>query len=178
MISRLRSAMSARLRAFRVRPSPGCSWLELSVRVIDVGDAPLMPAAKLRPVGRARPLGRRSCIRGVIAAAFDDRFGSAVANAESFSRDAVEVRLASNRAVQRHIADDDVLVGLERDSLRRVNDDRRRSVPCRRSRSRPLRVPASRRGRPTLRSFGRRAGELQVNRVVRQRSAPQRLLTS
>ena len=97
---------------------------------------PDMPAAKLRPVGaenHGAPAGH--VFAAVIADAFDDGLGAAVAHAEPLGRAAAEERAAARRAVQRDVADEDVLLGLERRDLRRIDDrSGRPKVPCRRSR--------------------------------------------
>ena len=87
---------------------------EAVVRVPDVGDA-------------ARHAGREVAARwpedhdaaachvfaAVVADAFDDRAGAAVADAEPLGRPAAEKRFAARRAIQRHIADEDVVFGHE-----------------------------------------------------------------
>ena len=50
----------------------------------------------------------------VVADAFDDRVRAAVADGEALAGDAADVRLAAGRAVERDVADDDVLLGDER----------------------------------------------------------------
>ena len=72
---------------------------------------PLMPAAKLRPVRPSTthaPAGH--VLAAVIADAFDDDRRAAVADAEALAGDAADVALAARRAVERDVADDDVLL--------------------------------------------------------------------
>jgi len=59
----------------------------------------------------------------VVADTLDDRGDAAVADGESLARHAVDVRLASGRAVQEGVADDDVLVRRERRAGRGHHDD-------------------------------------------------------
>ena len=47
----------------------------------------------------------------VVADAFDDRMGAAVADGESLGRPAADKRLTARRAVERDVADDDVVFG-------------------------------------------------------------------
>ena len=49
----------------------------------------------------------------VIAHGFDDRVHAGVAHAEAFARHAADENLAARRAIKRHVADDDVLLGHE-----------------------------------------------------------------
>src|SRR6185295_11831117 len=58
----------------------------------------------------------------MIAHCLDDGVHAAVANAEAFPGHAAYVRLAARRAVQRDVADDDVLVRDERRAGRRSDD--------------------------------------------------------
>ena len=84
---------------------------------------PLMPAAKLRPVRPSTidaPAGH--VFAAVIADAFDDGVRAAVADRESLAGDAADERLAARRAVERDVADDDVLFRRERRVDRRPDD--------------------------------------------------------
>ena len=51
-----------------------------------------------------------------------DGEGTAVADAKSLSGDAAEIRLAAGRAVERHVANEDVVLGDEARVLRWKND--------------------------------------------------------
>ena len=62
-------------------------------------------------------------LAAVIADAFDDRLRAAVAHGEPLAGDAAHERLAARRAVERDVADDDVLFGDERRGARRTHDD-------------------------------------------------------
>src|SRR5262249_54863351 len=58
----------------------------------------------------------------MVANAFDDRQRAAVADAEPFGRSAAEERLATGRAVQGDVADDDVILGHVAGLGRRIDD--------------------------------------------------------
>src|SRR5690606_26636791 len=62
-------------------------------------------------------------LAAVVADAFDAGLRAAVADAEALSRAAAEERAARRRAVQRDVADQDVVLGRERARARRVDDD-------------------------------------------------------
>ena len=68
-------------------------------------------------------------LAAVIADAFDDGTRAAVAHGEPLARDAAQVRLAARRAVERHVADDDVLFGHERRLGRREHRERAARQP-------------------------------------------------
>ena len=57
-----------------------------------------------------------------VADSFHDSMHAAVTNAETFAGHAADVRLTAGRTIQRDVADDDVLVGLERRAGRRIQD--------------------------------------------------------
>src|SRR4029077_829868 len=65
----------------------------------------------------------------VVADAFDDRVDSAVADAEPLTGHAADERLAAGRAVEGHVADDDVLLGDERAAARRGDAERAAREP-------------------------------------------------
>ena len=75
---------------------------------------PLMPGREVAP-GPAEhddaPAGH--VFAAVVADAFDDGDGAAVANGKALAGDTAEVGLAARRAVERDVADDDVLLGHE-----------------------------------------------------------------
>ena len=58
----------------------------------------------------------------VIAHPFDDGLRAAIADAESFAGHAAKIQLSGGRAVQTHVAGDDVLLGDERRLARRIDD--------------------------------------------------------
>ena len=58
----------------------------------------------------------------MVAAAFDHRDGAGVAHREALAGDALEIRLAGDRAVEHGVADDDVLGRIAR-RLRRLAHD-------------------------------------------------------
>ena len=81
---------------------------------------PLMPAAKLRPVRPStttRP--RRHVLAAMVADALDHRDGAAVAHREALAGQAAHVGFAAGRAVERDVADDDVVLGGKRRIRRR-----------------------------------------------------------
>ncbi len=59
----------------------------------------------------------------MVADALDDGGGARVAHTETFAGDATNEGRTGRRAVQRHVADDDVLLGDERGLAIRVADD-------------------------------------------------------
>ena len=59
----------------------------------------------------------------MIADAFHDRRRAGVADAETFSRHAVDIGFSAGRSVQRHISYDHIFIGLEADALRRIDDE-------------------------------------------------------
>jgi hypothetical protein len=70
-----------------------------------------MPAAKLRPVGPSTTTRAAGHVfAAVVADGFDDGVHAAVADAEALAGHAADVGLAAGRAVERHVADDDVLL--------------------------------------------------------------------
>ena len=94
-------------------------------------------------------------LAAVVAHALDDGAGAAVADAEALAGHAADVRLAAGRAVERDVADEDVLLGDERRLARRIDDRAcRPTAPCRRSRWRRPPASASCRAARTRRSSG------------------------
>src|SRR6185437_7083512 len=71
----------------------------------------------------ARPRAPRHVLAAVVADRLDDRLQSAVAHAEALARHAADVRLPGGRAVEGDVADDDVFLGDEGRSGRRVDDE-------------------------------------------------------
>ena len=60
---------------------------------------------------------------GVIADAFDDGQRAAVADGKPLAGNAADIRLAARRAVERDVADDDVVLGDERRLPRRIHGE-------------------------------------------------------
>src|SRR5690606_13929983 len=97
---------------------------EAAVEIEHVGEA----AAH---AGREVPPGRtehhhapaRHVLAAVVTDALDHRLRTAVAHAEALARQALEVGLAGGGAVQRHVARDHVLGGIEARTLRDADDD-------------------------------------------------------
>ena len=76
---------------------------------------PLMPAAKFRPVAPSTTHGSAGhVLAAVIADTLDHRDRAGVAHAEALAGDAANERLAGGGAVQRDVADDDVVLGTAR----------------------------------------------------------------
>src|SRR6185312_16466328 len=62
-------------------------------------------------------------LAAVIAHPFDDGAGAAVADTEPLAGDAADEGLTAGGAVERDVADDDVLLGDERSLLGRIDDE-------------------------------------------------------
>ena len=95
-----------------------------AVLVQDVGDAAAHAGGEIASGGAEHhhaPAGH--VFAAVIAHAFDHRVGTAVAHAKPFRRHAAKETLAGSRAVQHHVADENLLLGLERACLRRIDDE-------------------------------------------------------
>src|SRR4051812_12631603 len=75
-----------------------------------------------RPEDDDAPAGH--VLAAMVADLLDDGDRARVAHAEALARDAAEERLALRRAVQRDVADDDVLLGAVRRALRRPHGER------------------------------------------------------
>ena len=108
-------------------------------------------------------------LAAVVAHAFDDHGRAAVAHAETLARHAADVAFAAGRAVERHVADDDVLLRLEGGRLRRIRDQPAAGKPLAEA---VVRV-ADERQRHAARheraeALARRPGEGDPDRVVRQ----------
>ena len=130
---------------------------ELAVGVEHVGDAAAHAGREVAP-GPAEhdDAAAGHVLAAVIADAFDDHRGAAVAHAEPLAGHAADERLAAGRAVERDVADDDVLLGLER---RQPSAGRRSAgrptAPCRSRRWRRPPASTSCRAGRTRRSSGR-----------------------
>ena len=75
---------------------------------------PDMPAATLRPVGAEHDdAAAGHVLAAVVADALDDRGRAGVADAEPLADHAADERLAGGRAVEDHVAGDDVVLGRE-----------------------------------------------------------------
>src|SRR5205085_4646507 len=95
-----------------------------AVAIEHVGDA---AAHARREVAAGAAEHHHAAAGHVFAAVIADTLGHhvrpRVADAEPLARDAADVRLAARRAVERHVADDDVVLGAEGGPLRRIGDD-------------------------------------------------------
>src|SRR5690606_25804604 len=94
------------------------------VPVPDIGDAATHAGAEVAP-GLAQHYNAAAChvFTAVVTDAFHHRGGAAVAYCEALCRDAAEVSFATGGTIQVDVAGDDVLFGLERAVLRRIDDD-------------------------------------------------------
>ena len=85
---------------------------------------PDMPAPKLRPVAPEHHHPTTGhVLAAVVADALDDRGRAGVPHREPLADDAAEEHLARGRAVEDHVAGDDVVLGDERRIRRRRDDD-------------------------------------------------------
>src|SRR5207302_745280 len=105
----------------------------------------------------------------VIAHTFHHDVRAAVADAEPLARHAADIGLAAGRAVERDVADDDVLLGLEGGSLRRIRDH----LAAREALAEAVVRVADKRHRDAARNeraeaLTGRSGERDLDRVVRQ----------
>ena len=74
-----------------------------------------MPAAKVAPgLAEYANYAAGHIFAGVVACALDDRYRARIAHREAFARDAVEIGLACNRAIQHGVADNDILARVAR----------------------------------------------------------------
>src|SRR5690606_20174377 len=96
---------------------------EIAARIPDARDAapPTSPAGAAGGAEDHRAPARH-VLAAVVADAFDDRARAAVTHAEALGRAAAEERASAGRAVQRDVADQHVLLGLEAAFARRVDD--------------------------------------------------------
>ncbi len=87
---------------------------KLAVLIEHVGHAAAHPGGEVASgLAEHDDQSARHVLAAVIADAFDDRVRAAVAHREALAGHAAEERLAAGRAVERDVADDDVLLGLE-----------------------------------------------------------------
>src|SRR6185503_11613939 len=144
---------------------------EVLLRIPDIRDA---ARHARREVAARRAENHRAAARHVLAAviadAFDDGLGAAIAHAESLGRAAAEERAPARGAVQRDVADQHVLFGLERRVLRRIDDE----ATARQTLADVIVAVALELERDTLReecseALARRARELEAHGVVGQR---------
>ena len=88
--------------------------IEAALRIPDIGDPPGHAGGEIPP-GRTQnhraPAGH--VLAAMIAHAFDDRLGAAVANAETLGRTSPEEGPSAGGAIEGDVADDDVLLGYE-----------------------------------------------------------------
>src|SRR5215471_222740 len=93
------------------------------LRIVDVRDAAAHAGREIAS-GFSQDDDASAChvLAAVIADALDDGYCAAVANCEPLARDSPDVGFAARRAVQRDVADDDVLFGRERRRPRRHDD--------------------------------------------------------
>ena len=95
-----------------------------SWRVPDVGDAAAHAGGEVAARGAEHDdAAAGHVLAAVVADAFDDRVGAAVAHGEPLGGAAAEQGRAAGGAVQAHVADDDVFLRDERGGPRRVDDE-------------------------------------------------------
>ena len=140
-------------------------------RVPDVGDAAGHAGREVAARGAENHRAAAGhVLAAVVADAFDDGLGAAVAHAEPLGGAAAEERAAARRAVQRDVADEDVVLGLERGDLRRIDDE----TPARQALADVVVAVAFELERDALRqeraeALSGRARELEAHGVVGQR---------
>ena len=131
---------------------------------------PDMPAAKLRPVAPSTRHGAAGHVfAAVVADALDHRVRAGVAHREALARDAAEVRLARDRAVEHDVAGDDVLGRLAAELGRGLHRD----APARQAFAAVVVGVADQVERHALRqeraeALAGRAGKADVDRVIGQ----------
>src|SRR5262249_50920916 len=109
----------------------------------------------------------RHVLASVVADTLDDRVDPAVAHAEPLAGHAAHAGLATRRAVEGDVADDDVLLGDERALLRREDDERAAREPLA-----PVVVGVALEGEAdtardeSAEALPGRAGEVNLDRVV------------
>ena len=93
------------------------------VVVDDVGDAAAHAGGEVAPgATQDDDAAAGHVLASVIADTFDDRVRAAVAHGEALAGDTAHERLAAGRAVERDVADDDVLFGFEGSSRRGIHE--------------------------------------------------------
>ena len=152
------SISSARRPVPDPRRSVAALLREIALLVQHVRDAAAHAGGEIAPaLAQHHHHAARHVFAAVVAHAFHHRRRARIAHREPFARHAVEERLAAGRAVQHHVADQDILLRRERRLARRIHDQLvRPRAPCPRSRWRRLPVPASRPWPGTRRSSARR----------------------
>src|SRR3989304_1074176 len=97
---------------------------EVAVAVVDVGDAAAHAGAEV-PARRTDDdhAAAGHVLAAVVAAALDDGDGAAVSHREALTRHAAREQAAAGGAVERDVADEDVLLRHEGRAPRRVDDD-------------------------------------------------------
>ena len=98
--------------------------VEIAVRVIDIGDAAAHAGGEVAP--GAADDGHDAAghiLAAVVAHAFHDGAGAAVADGEALAGASADEYVAAGGAVQGHVADDDVVLGHEAGAVRRDDDD-------------------------------------------------------
>src|SRR5439155_18573910 len=97
---------------------------EIPRRIEDVRHAAAHPGRKIPPrLSEHDHAAARHVLAAMVADALDHGVRPAVSDRESLARDAADVRLAARRAIQRDVADDDVLFRDKRRLPRRIDDD-------------------------------------------------------
>ena len=104
---------------------PGCTGCsKRAVRVVDIGDAARHAGGEVAPgLAQHHHHAAGHVFAAVVAAALDHRDRAGVAHREALAGDALEIRLAGDRAVQHRVADDDVLRRIALRPRRLAHDD-------------------------------------------------------
>src|SRR5262249_56655964 len=97
--------------------------LEVAIDVEDVGDAARHPRREVAPrASQHDHAAARHVLAAVVADALHDGVSAAVADGEALASHSADEGLAARRAVERDVADDDVLLGRESRAPRRKDD--------------------------------------------------------
>ncbi len=97
---------------------------EVTVRIIDIGDPAAHPRSDIASgLAQHNHYAAGHVFAGVIASAFDHRQRARIAHGETFTRDAVEICLPRDRAIEHGVADDDVVLRGARRGVWLAHDD-------------------------------------------------------
>ena len=146
---------------------------EVAGFVPDVGDAAAHAGAEVAAGGaqhRHTPAGH--ILAAVVAYAFDDGMGAAVAHTEALGGDAAEIGLAGGGAVKHHIAHQHIVLGGKTAGGRRVDDDLAAGQPLAHIVvGVPFHFEGDPRRQPRAEALPRRAVQFYPDAVLRQQPA-------